>query len=122
MEVVSIRTQWPVRLCAGLVAGAVIATVDNLLFEGEVSPIVIVAMLLVVTALAGFIWGRCGWVAAVASWFWIPAAHLVKHVLGLPDTLHPNTSTSILMLAAFTFAVGTVGMGCGLLIRRLVHR
>jgi hypothetical protein len=43
----------------------------------------------------------------------------VKHVIGLPDTLHPNTYTSILYLAAFTLAVATVGTGCGVLIRSL---
>jgi len=46
-------------------------------------------------------------------------AHLVKHVLGLPDTLHPNTYTSILYLAAFTLVVATVGTGSGVLLRRL---
>jgi hypothetical protein len=46
-------------------------------------------------------------------------AHLIKHVLGLPDTMQPNTYTSILMLAAFTLAVATIGTGCGILLRRL---
>jgi hypothetical protein len=46
-------------------------------------------------------------------------AHVVKHVLGLPDTLHPNTYVSILYLAAFTLVVATVGTGCGVLAHRL---
>ncbi len=44
---------------------------------------------------------------------------VVKHVLDLPDTLHPNTYASILYLAAFTLVVATVGTGCGVLVRRL---
>jgi hypothetical protein len=108
-----------VRLGLGLAAGAVLAAVDNVLFEGEVSPIVIVALLLAVTATAGVMWGRRAGVAVIAAWTWLPAAHLVKRFAGLPDTLHPNTYTSILMLAAFSLAVAVVGWGCGLLVRRL---
>ena len=93
--------------------------VDNFAFEGEVSPIVIVVLLLAATAAAGAVWGRRGWVAAAAAWACVPSAHLVKHVLGLPDTLHPNTYTSILYLAAFTLVIALVGAGCGALVRLL---
>jgi hypothetical protein len=107
------------RLGAGLVAGAAIVFVDNWAFEGEVSPIIIVAMLLAATAMAGAIWGRDGWMTAAVTWACVPLAHVVKHVLGLPDTLHPNTYTSILYLAAFTLVVAIGGAGCGVLVRRL---
>jgi hypothetical protein len=43
---------WQTALVAGLVAGAVITYVDNFAFEGEVSPIVIIALLLSSSALA----------------------------------------------------------------------
>jgi hypothetical protein len=112
-------SKWPTQLGVGLLAGAAIVCVDNVLFQGEVSPIVIVAMLLAATAVAGAIWGRNGWIAAAVSWGCVPLAHVAKHLLGLPDTLHPNTYTSILFLAVFTLAVATLGMGCGLLVRRL---
>jgi hypothetical protein len=46
----------------------------------------------------------------------MPLANLSKHVLDLPDTLHPNTHASILLLATFSFVVATVGTGCGVLI------
>jgi hypothetical protein len=111
------RWRWPVGF--GLVAGAAIAAVDNVLFEGEVSPIVIVGLLLATTVTAGAVWGQRGWAGAAAAWAWLPAAHVVKRALGLPDTLHPNTYASILMLAAFSLAVATIGTGCGLLARRL---
>ncbi len=110
---------WQTALLAGLVAGEVIAYVDNFAFEGEVSPIVIIALLLFSSALAVGVWGRSGWIAAGIIWACVPLAHVVKHVLGMPDTLHPNTYTSILFLALFTLAVATIGAGCGALVRRL---
>ena len=119
MDSTGLWSRWPVRLGAGLAAGAAIATVDSFAFEGEVSPIVIVAMLLAAAATAGVVWGRRGWVTAAAAWAWVPLAHLIKHVLGLPDTLQPDTYASILMLAAFTLAVALVGTGCGVLLRRV---
>jgi len=108
---------WPVRLAVGLAGGAAMAYVDNFAFEGEVSPIVIVAMLLAATAAAGASWGRRGWLAAAAAWVCVPVAHVVKHVLGLPDTLHPNTYVSIMYLAAFTLVVAIIGTGSGVLLR-----
>lgn len=106
------------RFGCGFVAGLVIAFVDNIAFQGEVSPIVIVVMLLIAAATAAGLWGRQGWIAAAGTWLCVPLVHLVKHVFGLPDTLHPNTYTSILMLAAFTLAVTALGAGGGLLIHR----
>ncbi|MCX6549868.1 MAG: hypothetical protein NTY02_02475 [Acidobacteria bacterium] len=112
----------PVRVTAGLVAGAAIVCMDNFAFEGEVSPIVIVAMLLAATATAGAVWGRRGWVPAAAAWVCVPLAHVIKHVLGLRDTLHPNTYVSILYLAVFTLVVATVGTGLGVLLHRPAAR
>lgn len=93
--------------------------VDNGAFGGEVSPIIIVALLLAATAMAGAMWGRSGWITATVTWACVPLAHVVKHIVGWPDTLHPNTYTSILFLAAFTLVVAAGGTGCGLLGRRL---
>jgi hypothetical protein len=115
------QAKWPTHLGVGLVAGAAIVYVDNCAFEGEASPIIIVAMLLAATAMARAVWGRGGWMTAAVTWVCIPLAHVVKHVAGLPDTLHPNTYTSILYLAAFTLVVAIVGTGCGVLVRRLAR-
>jgi hypothetical protein len=104
------------RLAIGLGAGLSIAAVDNFAFGGEVSPIVIVVLLVATTATFGAIWGRQGWTTAVAAWLCVPLAHVVKHALGLPGTLHPNTYTSILMLAVFTLLVATLGPAAGILI------
>ena len=106
------------RTTLGLVAGVAISFVDNLAFEGEVSPIVIVALLFTISACVGAIWGQSGWFAVVLTWICLPFAHLVKHIIGLPNTLHPNTYTSILMLAIFTFVIAAIGIGCGVLIHR----
>lgn len=113
------RDKWPVRLGLGLGAGVAIASVDSYAFGGEVSPIVIVGLLVAATATAGAFWGGRGWVASLAAWACLPSAHLVKHVLDLPDTLHPNTYASILLLAAFSLVVAMVGTGIGALIRKL---
>jgi hypothetical protein len=115
----AISPGWWRPLVTGLVAGAAIVYVDNWAFGGEVSPLIIVGLLLAATVIAGALWGRSGWIAATVSWACIPLAHAVKHVLGWPDTLHPNTYTSILYLAAFTLVVAAFGTGCGVLARRL---
>ncbi len=110
---------WQMRLLVGLIAGAVIVFIDNFAFQGEVSPIVIVIMLLVSTITVGAIWKWHAWITAVTLWICVPMAHVVKHLLGLPDTLHPNTYTSILMLAVFTFVISAIGFLFGTLINRI---
>ena len=106
---------------AGVAAGAAIAAVDNFGSRGEVSPIVVVLLLLAATAAFGFFWGLRGWAAAATAWLCVPSSHLLKHVLGLPDTLHPNTYVSILMLAAFSLVVSAAGIASGALLRRAVE-
>jgi len=108
--------KWPARLGFGLAAGAAIAFVDNAAFGGEVSSIVIVVMLLAATTATAALWGSHGWIAATATWMCLPLAHLVKHVAGLPDTLHPSAYASILLHAAFTFVIAAFGTGIGMLI------
>ena len=110
--------RWAIRIVVGSAVGLAIACVDNFAFNGEVSPIVIVAMLFAGTATAGVVWGRHAWLAAAGMWLWIPLVHLVKHVLKLPDTMHPNTYVSIMLLAAFTLVIASIGTGCGILVHR----
>jgi hypothetical protein len=83
---------------------------------------VIVALLLVVTFVAGAFWDPRGWLAAAATWACVPLAHLAKHLLGMPDTLHPNTHVSILYLAGFCLAVSAVGFALGLLVHGMMNR
>ncbi|MEO8034863.1 MAG: hypothetical protein ABI837_10570 [Acidobacteriota bacterium] len=99
-------------------AGAAIAAVDNFAFDGEVSPILVVLLLVAATAAVGALWGSRAWIAAAAAWVWLPAAHVIKRIFHLPDTLHPNTNASLVMLASFTLAVTALGFGCGVLLHR----
>jgi len=57
-------------------------------------------------------WSYLGskWLACSRTYLGVHTiAHLVKHILGLPDTLHPNTYTSIMMLATFTLVILAIG-------------
>ncbi len=113
-------TLWQSRttlIACGLIIGVAISAVDNFAFHGEVSPIVIVGLLFVATSTAGILWGWRGSYSAVGTWLCLPAAHLMKHALGLPDTLQPNTYTSIVLLALFTLAVASIGFVLGASIR-----
>ena len=97
-----ILSNWPARLGVGLAAGAAIVYVDNWAFEGEVSPIIIVALLLAATAMAGALWGgavglprpsrgrACRWLmsSSVSSTCRTPCIqHLSFHCLLAPFTL-----------------------------------
>jgi uncharacterized membrane protein YedE/YeeE len=104
---------WPIHLSYGLAAGMLIVFVDNFAFHGEVSPIVIVAMLFSASACAGAIWGRRASACVALAWACLPSAHLIKQILGLPDTLHPNTYRSILYLALFSLSVAIGGLVFG---------
>ena len=110
------------RVGIGLIAGAGIAAVDNFAFGGEVSPIVIVGMLLVFGVAVGMLWGGRAAIAAAVAWVWLPMAHVLKHLMRLPDTIHPNTYASLLKLGAFTFIVTAIGLGFGMACRRLSRR
>jgi hypothetical protein len=112
---------WKLRLLVGLILGTIIVTVDNVAFQGEVSPIVIVILLLVATVTVGWLWGWRAWISVAALWAGVPLAHAFKLLLGLPDTLYPNTSASILLLALFTFAVSTTGFLIGVLFHKVTN-
>ena len=118
MQSTALGARWPVRAMAGIAAGIVIVFVDNFWSAGEVSPIVVVALLLTATFFAGATWGERGWLAAATTWACIPLAHVFKHLLGMPDTLHPNTYISMLYLAGFCLVVSAIGFGLGLLVHR----
>jgi CDP-diglyceride synthetase len=101
------------RIGIAFALGIAIAALDNFAFGGETSPIFVFGLLLMATGLIGFVWRSRGWLSAALLWACVPAAHLIKHVFGLSDTLQPNTYASILMLAAITLVVAVVGTACG---------
>lgn len=102
------------------VAGIAISAVENFTFRGEISPIAIVALLLLASASLGIGWGVRHWPSLLAVWFWLPAVHVFKHVRGLPDTLHPNTYASIAALAVFSLVVCCIGFFIGVAGRQVV--
>ncbi|HXC35676.1 MAG TPA: hypothetical protein VNV43_07355 [Candidatus Acidoferrales bacterium] len=110
------------RAAAGLLAGAAIAAVDNFAFHGEISPIVIVALLLLAAAAIGLKWGARAVAVAIIVWAWVPMAHVIKKMFGLPDTLHPNTYASIFALAVFSLVITAIGFGLGIASRCLLVR
>jgi hypothetical protein len=61
--------------------------------------------------------GLSGAPAAAIAWACLPLAHVAKHVLGAPETLHPNAFASILKLAIFSLGVAGIARGIGLLLR-----
>ena len=105
----------------GLLAGLAIAAVDNLAFGGEVSPIVIVGMVLIFSSVAGTVWGSRAALPVTMAWACLPGVHLVKHVLAIPDTIPPNTYASILKLGVFSFGISAIGLGLGLAFHRFFH-
>jgi hypothetical protein len=119
--VMAIASNHFVRIGIGLIVGAGIASVDNLAFGGEASPILVVGMLLAFAATAGIAWGGRATVPTAAGWSWLPLVHLVKHMFAMPDTIHPNTYASILKLAAFSLVIVAIGLGLGVGLRRLLR-
>ena len=107
------------QLTVGLLIGAGLVYLDGYAFGGETSPIVTIGCLLVATAGLSLTWGTGAWVAASIAWVLLPLGHVVKRVLGIPDTIQPNTYISIAGLAAVTLVAAIVGGGVGLLTRRL---
>ena len=110
-----ISVSHPTRLGFGIACGTAIALVDNFASGGEVSPVVVVVLLLAASVTAGALWGLSGWPAMVLIWIAVPAPHVVLLAVGLPDTLHPATWGSIAQVAGFTAFVVACGSGVGAL-------
>lgn len=105
----------------GLAIGSCIAFTDNYAFEGEISPVVIVAFLFISAFSVVALFGNPGCIAAIGIWFCLPISHFIKIGLGLPDTLHPATFRSAVLLAVFTLIVVSIGSACGMVFRRLAY-
>jgi len=103
----------------GLLAGVIIALADNFAADGQISPAVIVILLLISSTGAGIIWDNAGWIASAITWIFLPSAHLVGLFFRLPDTLHPAASASILKIAMFSMIIAAAGTATGILIRRM---
>jgi hypothetical protein len=109
---VATASAWGLSLLASLL----ISGVDNLAYGGEVSPIVIVALILAASFALAYFRDR-PWTTAIAVWICIPLTHFAKHIASLADTLQPNTYRSIALLAGFTLVVSLAGSGVGTALR-----
>lgn len=58
---------WQRQIVIGIVAGVTISIIDNYAFKGEISPIVIVLMLLAASGFWGLLFGWHGWFAFCTS-------------------------------------------------------
>lgn len=115
----AIDTRNILTIATGFLAGIIIVLVDNFAVDGEISPVVIVILLLVVSASAGIIWDTAGWITAAITWVFLPSAHLIRLFFSLPDILHPAANGSILKLAIFSMIITAAGTVTGILIRRM---
>lgn len=104
----------------GLVAGLAIGAVDLYAAGGHVPPVVIVALHLVACGAIGGLWGWAAWPAAIAVAAPLPAVHAIRHALGWPDTISPNTWDSIVMMALFALAVCGAGLAAGAVLRAAI--
>jgi len=103
---------------AGLLAGLGLAAVDAGLVAGPPRPVVMVALTLAAGVGLGAAWNWRGWPGAVVAGGMVPAVHLVKLQLGLPDTIQPRTLDAVAMMALFGLAVSAAGFCGGVMVRQ----
>lgn len=103
---------------AAIILGLVIAYVDLFADRGEISPAVVLFLLLI----AGAIHRKFSLLLAVLTAVSLPAVHLALHVAGRKTTLQPDTVTSILMIGAVSACAATIGVLIGAAARRTAAR
>lgn len=101
----------------GLAAGIVVSAVELYAVGGHLPPVVIVALQIVVAAALGVVWGWTAWPGTLAAALPLPAVHALRHALGWPDTISPNTWDAITMMTLFALAVGGAGLAAGAIAR-----
>jgi hypothetical protein len=103
----------------GFVAGVAVAAIEAW-GGGAVRPVVIVALVIAAGLGVGLRWAWGGWPGALALAVPVPGLHMVRHVLGLPDTIQPNTYDAIVMMALFHAALAGAGLAAGAVLRAAV--
>ncbi|MFN7977531.1 MAG: hypothetical protein U0P30_05300 [Vicinamibacterales bacterium] len=104
----------------GLVSGLAISAVDLYAAGGHVPPVMIVVLQIVASGTVGGLWGWAAWPGAIAVAAPLPAVHTIRHALGWPDTISPNTWDSIVMMGLFALAVAGAGFAAGAVLRAAV--
>lgn len=117
------QDSWYSRTIAVAVAsglGIVIAVQDQAAPFGDDSAQFTVFLWLVSSSLLGFCMPRRPWLWAVTIGPWLPLMYLVLQVLGWQAPIHPNTSTTGLILIPVSLIVCAVGAYGGALARRII--
>lgn len=105
-----------------IILGLVVVCVDLFADRGEISPAVVLVLILIAGAIVGAIHGRFSLVLAVLTAVSLPAIHLALHLAGRKTTLQPDTVTSILMVGLVAVCAATIGVLIGAAARRTVVR
>lgn len=101
----------------GLAAGLAVALLESQQ-AGALRPVVVVVLLSAVALASGLRWGWAGWPGALAAALPVPALHLARLVIGLPDFIRPGTLDAITMMALFDLAVCGAGLAAGAVLRQ----
>ncbi len=105
-----------------IILGLCIVLVDLFADGGEISPAVVLLLLLIAGAIVGAIHSRLSlWLALLIS-ISLPAVRLILHLLGYKTTLQPDTVASILMVGAVALCVASIGVLIGAVARRAAAR
>ena len=107
---------------AAIILGLAIACGDLFADRGEISPAVVLFLLLIAGAIVGAIHGRFSLVLAVLTAISLPGIHLALHLAGRKTTLQPDTVTSILMVGVVAVCAATIGVLIGAAARRTAAR
>lgn len=99
-------------IVTGLAAGVTVAAIETA-GGGAVRPVAVVALVIAAAFGVGLRWGWAGWLGALAVALPVPGLHLGKHVLGLPDTIQPNTYDALVMMTLFHVALAGAGLAAG---------
>ncbi len=105
-----------------IVLGLIIVCVDLFADRGEISPAVVLALLLGAGAIVGAIHKRFSVLLAVLTAVSLPGIHLALHLAGRKTTLQPDTVTSILMVGVVAVCAATIGVLIGAAARRTAAR
>jgi hypothetical protein len=112
------RTSQAIAMVFASISGLVIAALDRASFFGDDSAQFTVFLWLLASGLLGFTRPRRPWLWAVLIGPWLSLTNLVRHVLGLPGSVHPDTYTTILLLLPLSLAICSLGAYGGALARR----
>jgi hypothetical protein len=103
----------------GVLSGLLVAWLDVRAPWGDDSAKVVLLLWVAVTGPLGYLRPRRPWRWALVVGPWLPLTHLARHVLGMPDMIHPNTYATILLLFPVSVAACSLGAYGGALLRRV---